>query len=495
MNAKTRPWRSGLSILSAVLMVLSQPPWGQGWLAAVALVPMLVAMRGVGLRDRVLLGWLCGSIWSFATVGIWLWPAAASALGGGRVMSFLVALAATQVYGGLHVAVFAAVLGSVPRRGWPCWVAVCWVATETLRSTSVGGVPWGLLGHALWDQPGAIQAASVFGVAGVSFWLALVNAAFAEAVMGFGNRQSGRRSLALAAFTLALVALHGSWRLSETDSAGGFSVQVVHSDWESLGPDHSSELVRHLVTRTLESPVDAELTVWPEASLRVLPTVAPDLAAEVFQVARELDHPLIFGAPRLEDGTLYNALYILEPGARDFVRTYDKRRLVPLAEGHFTAGSTASPLAVGGERVIAPLLCFEALFPDLAAGVEADLLLNPTNDVRVGRGAEQQASMVVFRAVENGIPLLRVANRGPSLLIDGRGRIVPLGRGWGGEVVGVPPRLRSTPYRVLAGWLGRILPMRAAAEGPLAWLCLTLAGGLVVSALRAQRTLRRSRGE
>lgn len=503
MNAKTRPWRSGLSIVSAVLLILAQPPWGLGWLALVALAPLLVALRGAGPGERFLLGWSCGTLWSFGMVGVWLWPAAESALDWGPVGSLAVALAATQIYGGLHLAVFAAVvfagdLGGRRERLWPLAVAVCWVGIEALRSATFAGVPWGLLGHAPWDRPAAIQAASLAGVAAVSFWVAAVNGALAEAVLRALDGASPRRPLTLAAAVLVVAVSHGSWRLAGASGEGGgegeagFAVEVVHSDWRSLVPERAPELVERMIASTRPAGSAAEITILPEASLRDLPSSQPGSAHRLYELARSSSRDLIFGAPRRGGDRLYNSLYLLRPQFAEFVDTYDKRRRVPLAEAHFSAGEEARLMRAGRDRRIAPLLCFEALFPDLVGGytpgvaVESiDLLLNPTNDVRVGRGAGQQAAMAVFRAVENGIPLLRVANRGPSMLVDGRGRILATAEGWGSELWQVPPPLAATPYRLTVGKLRSMLPGRAAADGPLAWLCLALVLIRVLRALSA----------
>ncbi len=302
----------------------------------------------------------------------------------------------------------------------------------------------------------------------------------------------------LLAAAVVLVAFgYGGWRLAgdggrrpaNGQGEGGFAVEVVRGDWSSLDRERSDELLERMVDQTGAAVGGAEITVWPEASLRVLPTTRPQSARRLYQLARDSGRDLVFGAPRLEAGKLHNSLYLLRPQATDFVATYDKRRLVPLAEAHFVAGGDAPPLRTGRDRTLAPLLCFEALFPDLAvrAGVVddgvVDLFVNPTNDVRVGRGAEQQAAMAVFRAVENGIPLLRVANRGPSVLVDGYGRILARAGGWGAAIWQVPPALPATPYRVSVDWLRSLLPRRAAADGPLAWLCLAFVVCRVVSEL------------
>jgi apolipoprotein N-acyltransferase len=53
------------------------------------------------------------------------------------------------------------------------------------------------------------------------------------------------------------------------------------------------------------------------------------------------------------------------------------------------------------------------------------LLLNLTNDGWFGQGAAhwQQAANAVFRAVENGLPLVRCTNNGLTCRVDSRGRI------------------------------------------------------------------------
>jgi apolipoprotein N-acyltransferase len=86
-----------------------------------------------------------------------------------------------------------------------------------------------------------------------------------------------------------------------------------------------------------------------------------------------------------------------------------------------------------------PLICFEDSFPQLARKAvrdDTDFLVNLTNDGWFGEGAEQwqQAAAGIFRAVENGLPLVRSCNNGVTCWIDAHGRVQAIFRdGQGSE--------------------------------------------------------------
>jgi apolipoprotein N-acyltransferase len=76
----------------------------------------------------------------------------------------------------------------------------------------------------------------------------------------------------------------------------------------------------------------------------------------------------------------------------------------------------------------AVLICFEAIFPDLVRHFVrhgAQFLVNITNDAWFGHSpaSYQHISMVVLRAVENRLPIVRAANTGISAVIDATGRL------------------------------------------------------------------------
>ncbi len=90
----------------------------------------------------------------------------------------------------------------------------------------------------------------------------------------------------------------------------------------------------------------------------------------------------------------------------------------------------------------APLICFEDMFPQTARGSvqsDTDFLVNLTNDGWFGEGAEQwqQAAAGIFRAVENGVPLVRCCNNGVTCWIDAHGRVRQIFKDATGGIYGV----------------------------------------------------------
>jgi apolipoprotein N-acyltransferase len=137
----------------------------------------------------------------------------------------------------------------------------------------------------------------------------------------------------------------------------------------------------------------------------------------------------------------YNAAFHFVP-QDTIIRRYEKRVLLPLAEylpfkwlgalvskygiaDFFTKGS--GPKVFNGVIPFSISICYEETFPDIVrenrlAG--AELLVNVTNDnwYPDSRLPRQHFDLGRFRAVENGMPVLRSCNTGVSAVIDSLGR-------------------------------------------------------------------------
>lgn len=91
-----------------------------------------------------------------------------------------------------------------------------------------------------------------------------------------------------------------------------------------------------------------------------------------------------------------------------------------------------------------------------AAPTRPDWLLQITNDAWFGQiaGPYQHLAQARLRAVEQGLPMVRVANTGVSAVIDARGRVTAqLGLGQAGYFdASLPPPLGETIYARTGDW-------------------------------------------
>jgi apolipoprotein N-acyltransferase len=194
---------------------------------------------------------------------------------------------------------------------------------------------------------------------------------------------------------------------------------------------------------------------------------------------------LLMGANRAGPGPggqdrYFNSLIALrrDEGGLRVTGVYDKHRLVPFGEflplgdlasriglrslvrmpEDFTAGPAPRPLAPEGLPPMQPLICYEALFPHMTsnaaarAGRRPAWIVNVSNDAWFGftSGPLQHLNMASYRAIEEGLPLVRATPTGVSAVIDSFGRIRPESR-LGMDKMGVidatlPPRLQATLY-------------------------------------------------
>ena len=104
-----------------------------------------------------------------------------------------------------------------------------------------------------------------------------------------------------------------------------------------------------------------------------------------------------------------------------------------------------------------PLICYESLFPGFvrqgakAAGRPA-WIVNISNDAWFGKtsGPLQHLNIASYRAIEEGLPLVRATPTGVSAVIDAYGRVRPgarLGQGAFGVIdAPLPPALPPTPF-------------------------------------------------
>jgi apolipoprotein N-acyltransferase len=218
-----------------------------------------------------------------------------------------------------------------------------------------------------------------------------------------------------------------------------------------------------------------DLVVWPESAIPDLLNYADDKLAQISDAARGA--PVIVGVNRREGQRYYNSLVLLGRGGV-VERLYDKQHLVPFGEyipggeligdvglgnfgastgGGFSSGTTSRIMDVPGIGAIRPLICYEGIFAnEIGADTRPRTMILITNDAWNGKdaGPLQHLAQARLRAIEQGMPMVRVANTGVSALIDAQGRLHgTIGMDTAGYLdLPLPPLALPTVYSLSGDW-------------------------------------------
>ena len=338
---------------------------------------------------------------------------------------------------------------------------------EYTRGHLFGGFPWNLPGTT-WLPGGAIsQAASLGGV----YWLTLLTVFVMASPAALVDTRDAR-GLAVrmvpAFSAVVLLAVGWSWGAQRIASPSALTDQVIvlmdsgvpqDEKWE-MGPD--PVLLEYLRQMQGYDSAPGDIIVWPEGAV---PTTLVQDPTAMDVISNQLGpRHLIAGTTTArfnEQRTrrdYYNSLAVMDDTVNRSGPTalYDKHRLVPFGElaaaEIIPFGQTLAPIlpsamqqmATNGFRPglgpaviyadqIPPfvaMICYEGLYPQVTRNANltarAEWLVQVTNDAWFGggMGPAQHYSQNRYRSIESGLPLVRVASRGATAIIDGYGREV-----------------------------------------------------------------------
>lgn len=480
--AALRGWRRhALAALLGALAALAMPPFHVVPLLLVALVGLVWLLDGVRrpLRGGFAAGWWF-ALGFFSLGQYWIANALLidAASFGWMVPFAIFGLSAVLA---LFLGTATALAGLAWRPGHPARVlllAVLWLGAEWLRQWVATGFPWNMAGTVWTPWPAMLQAASVIGTLGLGGLT--VAALAAPAVLADAVRGRVKAAvLAVAALALILPAGWGVWRLATVDPGDGpgVTVRLVQpnlSQAEKMdGALRDVALMDHIAMSRRAGFEAADIVVWPETAVGF----PLNLDAQRRAMAAEAAPPggvLITGAPRLLLETadqplrFWNSLFVLRTDGA-ILDVYDKAHLVPFGEYvpfgdylpvqkvtpgrvDFSFGEGIRTLRGAGLPPVSPLICYEVIFPGKV--VDADdrpaWMVNITNDgwYGISPGPYQHFATARLRAVEEGLPLVRVANTGISAVIDALGRVeARLDLGTRGVVdAPLPAALAPTPF-------------------------------------------------
>jgi apolipoprotein N-acyltransferase len=457
------------AILSGVLLTAAFPKvgfWQLGWFA---LVPLLMAIRGLNFGQAFRIGFATG-LAHFLTLLYWLLYTMQT-YGGIPFYLAIPVLFLLSAYMALYIGLFAALMTRWTKSpSWTCFAAIplFWVSLEYIRGILFTGFPWSFLGYSQYNQLHIIQISDIFGVYGISFLLALSNAAFFLVLeitfvqKRFENQFNPfRTAQPLIVFFLLLGAVwtYGKWQVSTIDNklskVDVRRITVVQGNIDQAikwDPAFQIDTTEKYINLSLSAEKHVpDMVVWPETATPFYFLHDAPLSKMVIDAVAVMRKDFLIGSPSYtyevtkENINYYNSAYLIDAETR-IIGKYDKVHLVPFGEyvpfkrwlpflgkmvahvGDFKPGIKGETLSWNKEK-LGVQICFEIIFPGLSRAMVkngAGILVNITNDAWFAKTSApyQHFSMAVFRAVENRRSLVRAANTGISGFVDPVGRVL-----------------------------------------------------------------------
>jgi apolipoprotein N-acyltransferase len=492
---------AALSLTAGLGVALAFPPFGLlPGLLGFALILRLCGETG-GLRpmrSAFWRGWLAGTAFFLAATW-WIYQAfQVDAVDQGWMAPIAVALVASGL--GLFWGAAGLAYRWIAPGGWARVLVFAGVMTgsEWLRGHLFTGFPWDLPGESWRAGSPPSQVAALIGAYGLS-WITVAIAATPALLLDAGRRRQAIVACLCAALALAGLYGYGMARLANTaaPAADAPVVRIVQAglpEVASYSATSYAETVRaHLALTAQPAAHRPDIIVWPE---RAIPGAFADYLApgtwtrDAITAALAPGQILLTGGYRSQaappgayapDGLVYfNSLLALrrDAGGLTPLAVYDKYRLVPFGEylplarwlaplhvqelvhigDGFSHGPPSQPMTLAGAPLVQPLICYEALYPgftrqgEILSGRRAAWIVNVSDDAWFGGtyGPVQHLNLASYRAIEEGLPIVRATPTGVSAVIDAYGRVeagMRLNQGQAGVIdARLPPALAPTLF-------------------------------------------------
>ncbi len=412
-----------LSVVSAILLTLSFPPYDLWPLIWIGFVPMLVAQFRVMPRK---FSSLASAIAIGGWLGFYITPIFA---GSGLYMTWLpliIGLIILFADSGLRA------FHERTRYRWFAWQgALNWVGIEMIR----GFIPilgtWGFVANTLYRQPWLIQPVSIFSIFGLGLLIMFVNYGLGLGALYLFDKRwqpdpdvpplAGRSvcnwCLGVLAALIAWIVL--SLALFRTPTTPTIRVAALHYD---AGTPPWSSVARFTTLTRQAAQDDAQIVVWPEVAIEGDPQMTN--TEEFRRLAAETNAYLVLGYLVRMTEQIRNEATVLTPDGR-FLGVYGKDHPVTFA-GETSVTRGTYPVYDTPLGKIGTIICYDLDFTDTARKITrngARLILVPSHDWP--EIATKHYTHLVLRAVENRVAMAKADNSGnDSVIIDPYGRML-----------------------------------------------------------------------
>jgi apolipoprotein N-acyltransferase len=327
---------------------------------------------------------------------------------------------------------------------------VTFAAAEFLRSRVPGASSWWSIAYSQYGFLPLMQVAAVVGIWGITFlvvWLAST----VEFAWTRQFRWTEIRGPVLTCGLTVVIALVGGYFrvIAAPTDRPSMRIATLNRPVDLFLPGEMTKITEGRVSAQERPAIDAKLSrlhdwfldgsrrearagarliAWPEQNLLIFAADEAAFLDRARRIASDEHVYLAMGLGTIHVGALRpfeNKVILIDPAGRVAISHLKNRPVMGWEAGIMQPGDDGIPVVDTAAGRMATAICFEGDFPEFvrqAGENRADLLILPVNDWRSIKTLHLQ--MHVFRAIENGVPLVRAAASGLSAAIDPWGRVL-----------------------------------------------------------------------
>ena len=326
---------------------------------------------------------------------------------------------------------------------------------EYLRGILFTGFSWNLISYSWSFSLESIQVLKFIGTYTFNFFSILIFSIYFNSLWPV----QFKKILINSAFLFIILIsnyLFGKIIINNTEfnQYNDIKIKIVQPNIDIVktwGVENENRNLISLINLSKANKDEKTLIVWPEGMIQQTNTKDLHKYKEYFNKNFSKNHLVVVGVtnPTISVNKInfYNSLVVLNNNA-EVVSIYNKIKLVPFGEfipfenllakwglkkitfgySSFSSGVERKEIKVFNNLSFLPLLCYEIIYSGDLKGNSKDynFIINVSEDGWFGDsiGPYQHLTQAVFRAVEQGVPIVRSTNKGISAYISSNGKII-----------------------------------------------------------------------
>ncbi len=429
-----------LTIISAILMGLSQQPWSLGFLAWFSLFPFFLIIEEQTTYKGI---FKYSFIWSFIYHLIFFFWISDNIGLDSQILRYLIMILVVLVLT-INIFTIYGIYFYLKRKLNFSIISLPFiiVSIEYVRSLGFYGSAWNSLAYTQTDFLIISQIIEYTGIFGLTFWIVLLNVLILNlySKINFKNM-----------FILVIVFLF-PW-ISGSILKTNYKINGDKIKIKLIQPNIALEEKRRSLRGSLNKLINlskkpsnhiADLIIWPESSISgnfyKQDNYNKNLSPKMNDFLKNSRSILVAGADLRVNNSRYNSALLFKSDS--IISIFNKQKLVPNVERtpdifnmiglnigltNFDIGTDMNMFWIN-ETKFATMICIESVFPDLTrkfVNQGAEFITYIVNDGWYPRNPQldQHADRCIFRAIENRRYVARCANTGVTMVVDSYGNI------------------------------------------------------------------------